>query len=85
MVVTISITPKGGATREIVIDSDEITLGFQEDMQRFAETNRVADFRAALQDFLSLTEPEARALTQRQVRDIAEAIRAASESPVPNG
>ncbi len=85
MVITITITPKGGATREIVVDSDDITLGFQEDMQRFQESGKIAVFRSALQAFLGITEDEARALTARQIREIGTAMNAAGESPVPNG
>ena len=73
-------------TKTISIDSDNLSMGFLEDLEAAQETGKLRALMQAYETLLGLTHAEARQLTQRQFREIAEALRMASEQAqsIPN-
>ena len=82
MVLTITVqVGKDAPPRAISIDPEELTLGFLEDLERAQETGKWRDMIPAIQGMLGLERAEARAITLRQWRDIAEAMQTAATVP----
>jgi hypothetical protein len=77
----------GAGPRQIIIDPEDITLGFLEDMEEAQATNKYKPMRTALCSLLRLSAEEGRALTMRQFRQIGEALNqaASTQNAIPNG
>ena len=63
------------------VDTDDLTLGFYEDLERAQETGKMRDFIPVLSGMLGIEPASARAITLRQWRDIAEAMQTAATVP----
>jgi hypothetical protein len=63
------------------VDTDDLTLGFYEDLERAQETGKMRDFIPVLSGMLSIEPANARAITLRQWREIAEAMQAGAAVP----
>ena len=63
------------------VDTDDLTLGFYEDLERAQETGKMRDFIPVLAGMLGLDALGARAITLRQWRDIAAAMQEAATVP----
>lgn len=74
----------GQGPRTISFDPEQITLGFLEDMEQAQETGKWRDLRPVIAELLGLTAAESRAITVRQFKGIAEAMRQATAEPIPN-
>ena len=77
----------GSGPREVVIDPEDITLGFLEDMEEAQATNKYKPMRQALCSLLRLSNEEGRALTMRQFKLIGQALNdaATAQNTIPNG
>lgn len=87
MVLTLEIAAgKDASPRTITVDTDDLTLGFLEDIQEAQDTKKQKHLNAALASFLGLTRDEVRAMTNRQFMQLARALNSTVEgAPVPNG
>ena len=87
MVLTLEIaTGKDAPPRTITVDTDDLTLGFLEDMQEAQDTGKWRPLNSAIASFLGLSHDEVRAITAKQFRQIAEALSGATQgAPIPNG
>ena len=65
----------GQGARTIEFDPEDITLGFLEDLEEAQASNKWGPLRRAVGALLSLTDAESRAITMKQFRAIAEALR----------
>ncbi len=76
----------GAGPRQVVIDPENITLGFLEDMEEAQATSKYKPMRTALCSLLRLSDEEGRALTMRQFKQIGQALNdaAKAQSTVPN-
>lgn len=88
--ITLEITiGKGEAqqARTIVIDPDELPLGFNEDLESAIESNKWRELNRVLAEFIGLAHAEVRQMTNRQFREVMTAIgEAAKEATTsPNG
>lgn len=74
-------------TKTVTIDPDEITLGFQEDLEAAQESKRWKVLLPVFEELLGLTHDEARAITNKQFREMATAMQDATKeaTTVPNG
>jgi len=89
MIVTLEITiGKGEAatTRTITIDPDELTLGFNEDVQAAQESGKWSDLNQMTAEMLGLTHAEVRQITNRQFKQVMQALAEASKeaTTIPN-
>lgn len=77
---------KDQPSRKIVIDPDELTLGFQEDLQEAQETGRWKVMNTCLAEMFGLTRDEIRSITNKQFKEISVALQAATTgAAIPNG
>lgn len=77
--VTITIDI-GQGERTIDFDPEDITLGFLEDLEEAQTSNKWGPLTRALGGLLGLARDEQRAITLRQFKQIAQALRESSEA-----
>lgn len=77
----------GAGPRQIAFEPEDITIGFLEDLEEAQASGKWAPLRSAIASLLHLTRDEARAVTIRQFRAIAESISAGAtaQATIPNG
>ncbi len=75
----------GDATREIVVNADDLTLGLAEDLEQAQESGKLRDLIPVDAGMLGLNRDEARALTMRQWNEILSAMRTAATVPNASG
>ncbi|HEX6293371.1 MAG TPA: hypothetical protein VFZ66_29590 [Herpetosiphonaceae bacterium] len=73
-------------TREVIVDPDEITLGFMEDMETAQETGKWRDLFKPMGEMLDLSRDELRAITNKQFRELTTAMQSSitEQTTVPN-
>lgn len=71
--------------RAIVIDPEDLTLGFLENLERAQESGKWRDMIPAIAEMFRLTVDESRAITLRQWRAMGAALKEAAESPNVSG
>lgn len=69
----------GQGERTITFDPEDITLGFLEDLEEAQASNKWGPLTRAIGSLLKLSRDEQRAITMRQFRQIAEALRTSTE------
>lgn len=69
----------GQGERTIDFDPENITFGFLEDMEEAQATNKWSALARAVGSLLGLTREEQRAITMRQFKQIAGALRESTE------
>jgi hypothetical protein len=69
----------GDATR--ILDTDDLTLGFFEDLETYQESKKTKDLITTLIALLSLDRDQARQVTMRQWLDMAQTIGQAATVP----
>lgn len=80
--ITIDI---GNGPRDIIVDHEQLTIGFLEDMEDAAKTGDWKDTKNAIAKFLKLSNDEMRSLTIKQFKDITSVLLSAStEETIPN-
>lgn len=89
-IITVELTLGKGENarmRQIVIDPDDLPLGFNEDLETATESNKWTELNKVLAEFLGLTHQEVRQITNRQFRELMAAIQEASKqaTAIPNG
>lgn len=84
MAITIEITLKEGATRAVIIDPDELTLGFLDDVIAASEAKQAHKVAAIITKELGFTPEEHRQIRAGDFKRIAAAIQGVSqENSVP--
>ena len=78
-------TGEATTTKQVSIDPDDLPLGFNEDFEAAMETGKWRDLNKVFAEFLGLTHPEVRQITNRQFKQmmsaIAESAKEAAASP----
>lgn len=74
-------------TKTVVIDPEELTLGFNEQLEEAQETKRWKAIIPVFAEFLGLTNDEVRAITNKQFVQMMKAVKDSTEeaTTIPNG
>lgn len=74
LTITINETPRS-------VDTDDLTLGFFEDLEQAQASGKMRDFLPVLMGLLGIEREEARQITLAQWRTIAESFKEAAAVP----